>query len=146
MALYVTPSSCPASPAESFEKPLFTRQRMQAVEPRRLVRPPESRVARIKSRPPSGIMFAVFRAVKQFLTLLTLFSLEFYSSLKMPKNKVKTVHSEESPDSGKSFGSRKKVSFVSSAGDSGFVISRSVSGLLMVCAGGHVSGRAQLFT
>jgi|SRR3954471_9819781 hypothetical protein len=51
-------------------------------------------VASIKSRPPSGIMFAVFRAVKQFLSLLTLFSSEFYSLPKTPKNKANMLDSK----------------------------------------------------
>ena len=80
----------------------------------------ENTVASIKSRPPSGIMFAVFGAVKQFLSLLTLFSLEIYSSSKSPKNKAKIVDSEESPASGKAVGSRKKVSLISSGRGSRF--------------------------
>ena len=84
---------------------------MQAAEPRRLARPPESRVARIKSRPPSGIMFAVFRAVKQFLTLLTLFSLEIYSLSKTSKNKAKMLNSKAARDLIKSFGRAGKSRF-----------------------------------
>jgi hypothetical protein len=97
MALYVTPSSCPASPAESFEKP-HAASAIQVVEPKDPTA--ENTVASIKSRPPSGIMFAVFRAVKQFLTLLTLFSLEFYSWSKIAKNKANIVYSGGSPGSG----------------------------------------------
>ena len=70
----------------------------------------ESIVASIKSRPPSGIMFAVFRAVKQFLTLLTLFSLEFYSWSKSPENKANKLHSKGSAVTEKSLRSRRKVS------------------------------------
>jgi hypothetical protein len=108
MALYVTPSSCPASPAESFEKPLaafaMSSGRTEEFDHR-------DTVSRIKSRPPSGIMFAVFRAVKQFLTLLTLFSLEIYSWMKIAKNKANMVHSAGLQVGRKSSGSRKKVSF-----------------------------------
>jgi hypothetical protein len=57
-------------------------------------------------------MFAVFGAVKQFLTLLTLFSLEIYSWSKIAKNKADIVHSVGFFISGKSSGSRKKVSFI----------------------------------
>ena len=110
MALYVTPSSCPASPARVSKNILPPRN----TGGRTKGSTAENPVASIKSRPPSGIMFAVFRAVKQFLSLLTLFSLEIYSSSKMPKNKAKLAYSEGSLASQNSFGSRKKVSLIGS--------------------------------
>jgi hypothetical protein len=69
-------------------------------------------VSEKKSRPPSGIMFAVFGAVKQFLSLLTLFSLDFYSESKRPKNKANMLNLGRSPESQNSFRSRKKISFL----------------------------------
>ena len=116
MALYVTPSSCPASPARVSKNILPLRN----TGGRTKGPTAENPVASIKSRPPSGIMFAVFRTVKQFLTLLTLFSLEFYSSSKIPKNKANLVYSGGSLASQNSFGSRKKVSLIGSSKDSLF--------------------------
>lgn len=88
LPLTTIPLFLPRSPVESFEKPLTASA---------IVRRPSNelrstnRVARIKSRPPSGIMFAVFRAVKQFLRLLFVFSLEFNRWSKSSKNTAKTA-------------------------------------------------------
>jgi hypothetical protein len=81
-------------------------------------------------------MFAVFGAVKQFLTLLTLFSLEFYSLSKIAKNKAKIVHSAGFFISGKSSGSRKKVSFSGKASGVG----RSVSGAGLLAGNDWLTG------
>ena len=67
----------PRKPRREFRKNLFDASAIPVAEPEGSTT--EIVVASIKSRPPSGIMFAVFRAVKQFPALLTLFSLEFYS-------------------------------------------------------------------
>jgi len=72
-------------------------------------------VARIKSRPPSGIMFAVFRAVKQFLRLLFVFSPEFNRLSKMPKNMAKTAVSENLFKPLFSCDSRKKLSLLATS-------------------------------
>ena len=69
-------------------------------------------------------MFAVFGAVKQFLTLLTLFSLEIYSWSKIAKNKANIVHSEGLLISGRPSGSRKKVSFIGKSSGIGRQVSR----------------------
>jgi hypothetical protein len=61
-------------------------------------------------------MFGVFGAVKQFLTLLTLFSLDFYSSPKRPKNKANWLQLSRSTGSRISPGSRKKISIVAGCG------------------------------
>src|SRR5262245_10825874 len=56
-------------------------------------------------------MFGVFTTVKQFLTLLTLFSLDFYSSSKRPKNKANSLLSSRSREGQKTSSSRRKISF-----------------------------------
>jgi len=81
-------------------------------------------------------MFAVFGAVKQFLTLLTLFSLEIYSWSKIAKNKAKIMHSAEFFISGKSSGSRKKVSFIGKSSG----IGRRVSRTRLRAANGQLTG------
>jgi len=96
----------------------------------------ENIVVSIKSRPPSGIMFAVFGAVKQFLTLLTLFSLEIYSWSKIAKNKANIVYSAGFFISDKSSGSRKKVSFIEKPSGVG----RLVTGTRLRAANGPLTG------
>jgi hypothetical protein len=81
-------------------------------------------------------MFAVFGAVKQFLTLLTLFSLEIYSWSKIAKNKANIVHSEGLLISGRASGSRKKVSFSGKA----LAVGRSSSGARLRAANDRLTG------
>jgi len=81
-------------------------------------------------------MFAVFGAVKQFLTLLTLFSLEIYSWSKIAKNKANIVYSAGFFISDKSSGSRKKVSFIEKPSGVG----RLVTGTRLRAANGPLTG------
>lgn len=73
-----------------------------------------NRVARIKSRPPWGIMLTLFRAVKQFLGLLFDFSPEFNRWSKWPKNTGKIALMNDTLEPPLLYQSRKKLSLLTS--------------------------------
>src|SRR4029079_15978921 len=112
LPLTTNPLFLPRSPVESFEKPLTASATVRRMSDKL---GSANRVARIKSRPPSGIMFAVFRAVKQFLRLLFVFSPEFNRWSKRPQNTVKTAVSENFPSVLFRSSSRKKLSLLATS-------------------------------
>jgi hypothetical protein len=103
------PFFLPRSPVESFENLISASATVRRMSDKL---GSTNWVVRIKSRPPSGIMFAVFRTVKQFLRLLFVFSPEFNRWLKMPKNSAKTGLFGDLTIVLFSYTSRKKVSLI----------------------------------
>ena len=124
MALYVTPSSCPASPAESFEKP-HPASAIQVVKLGGSTA--ESIVARDKISTTIGHYVRGFQGCQAVSNLLTLFSLEIYSLSKTSKNKANLLYSKV-PRPPKSLSVRAEKSRLVAKG-SGFRVQGSVTWL-----------------